>query len=209
MSSHLRGVVWALAVAVLWAGAAGPSRADVLYSTLGSDDVWDHHQAYVVLGPHGTGSPAPYAAAMPFVLDHHATLTSIDLPVGASLRPGTNLFTVALLADDDGLPGEVIESFSLADLPWMFSSAEPLSTVVSELQPRLKAHRVYWLTVLPGADDTSGGWNFTSPLQTGTIAFTQDGGASWRLKTGGGTAIAAFRINGIRHRAGGKGGPDS
>ena len=200
MRNHLRGIVWGLAVVALWAGAASQSRADVLFSTLGPDDDWNHHQGYVVLGPDGIGSPRPYAAAMPFILEHHGVLTSIELPIGAGPIPGTNLFTVELLTDNAGLPGDVIESFSFSDLPGMFSSAEPLSTAVSELQPFLKAHRVYWLAVLPGGDDTSGGWNFSNPLETGTIAFTRDGGDTWTLKSEADTAIAAFRINGTHRR---------
>ena len=200
MRNLLRGIVWGLAVIALWAGSAGPSRADVLYSTLGPDDDWNHHEAYVVLGPDGIGSPRPYAPAMPFMLGHHAILTSIDLPIGAGPIPGTNLFTVELRTDNAGSPGDVIESFSFSDLPGTFSAAESLSTAVSDLQPLLKAHRIYWLAVFPGADDTSGGWNLSSPLETGTIAVTRDGGDTWRLESQADTAIAAFRINGTRRR---------
>ncbi len=204
MSSHLRGTLWGLVLIALWVGVAGRSRADVLYSTLGPHKDWNHRQAYVVLGPDGVGSPRPYAAAMPFILDTSAVLKSIHLPIGAGPVPGTNLFTVELLADNDGLPGDVIESFSFADLPFVFSSDEPLSIAVSEVQPVLEAGTVYWLAVLPGGDDTAGGWNFSNPLQTGTMAFTRDGGNTWTLKTDADTAIAAFRIHGHRLKGSGQ-----
>jgi hypothetical protein len=197
MNSYLRKALRAFAMIALWAGAASLSQADVvLYSTLGPQKSWDRHDAYVVLGPNGAGSPRPYAAAMPFMLDNSAVLKSIHLPIGAGLIPSTNLFIVELLADNDGLPGDVIESFSFADLPFTFSATEPLSVAKSQVQPILEAGTVYWLAVLPGGDDTAGGWNFTSPLQTGTIAFTRDGGNTWTLKSQADTAIAAFRLHG-------------
>jgi hypothetical protein len=197
MSNRGIGGIWSGLIAFgLWAGAVVPAWGDVAFSTLGPEDDWDHHHAYVVIGPDGVGSPRPYAPAMPFTPDFSAILTSIELPLGVGLIPGTNSLAVALLDDNDGLPGDVIDWFVFEDLPFMFDPNQPLSVAISEQQPVLDASSTYWLAVFPGSDDTSGGWNFSNPLQTGVIAFSRDSGETWNLQTSQGTAIAAFRING-------------
>lgn len=181
---------------VLMLGTVGSIRADVVFSNLGPNDDWDHHHSYVVDGPNAVGSPRPYAPAMPFTPTFTSVLTSIELPLGVGLVPGTNALVVGLLADADGLPGDALEWYVFEDLPFVFSSGEGLSEAFSDLQPILEEGVTYWVAVLPGGDDTAGGWSFSSPLQTGTIAYSEDAGASWTLRSTFGTAVAGFRVNG-------------
>jgi hypothetical protein len=196
MSSKVNVVsVWAVVVIGVL-GMAESARADVVFSNLGPDDSWDHGNAYVLRGPFGSGSSPSGGKAMPFTPDFTAVFTSVELPLGVMLIPGTNYFIVELRADNDGLPGDVIESFAFEDVPYVFSPDQTLSVGISELNPVLEEGTTYWLAAFPGELDTSGGWNWTSPLQTGTWAASSDDGATWELNPFGRPEISAFRING-------------
>jgi len=176
--------VWAWAL--LGLVMTGNVRADVLFSNLGDDDSWDHDNAYVL-------EFAPAGKAMPFMASFTGSFTSVELPLG--IVEGTNQFIVELRADDNGSPGEVLESFVVQDVPYLFVEPETLSVAVSVVNPVLEQDATYWVAAFPGADDTTGGWNWTCPLQTGVWAATPDGGDTWEFNPFVRTEISAFRIN--------------
>jgi hypothetical protein len=91
----------------------------------------------------------------------------------------------------------MIESFTFTSLPGPSSMSEPLSVGTSVLKPVLQANTTYWLAAFPGASDSSGGWNLTSPLQTGTFASSEDGGSTWVIDRFGRTEISAFEVDGV------------
>jgi hypothetical protein len=165
---------------------AFPERAvaDQIYSNLGTDGTWDHSNAYTI--------NSGFTQAMHFTLTASATLTAIDLPIG--YESGTNLFNVQLRANNGGVPGAIIESIALSNLPTAFN--EPLAVATSALHPVLTAGTEYWVVVAPGNASTNGVWNWTSPLQTGTHASSADGGSTWTINAFGRTEISAFSIEG-------------
>jgi hypothetical protein len=87
----------------------GNVRADVLFSNLGDGDTWDHTTAYVL-------EFRPAGKAMPFMASFTGSCTSVELPLG--IVGGPNQFVVELRADDNGSPGEVLESFVVQDVPY-------------------------------------------------------------------------------------------
>jgi hypothetical protein len=157
---------------------------------------WDHSNAYVIRGSSGSGSSPAGGKAMPFTPTVTASLTTIELPLGVDLVPGTNKFVVELQADAGGSPGAVLESFTVTNTPYEFSPTESLSVCTSTFHPVLSAGVKYWLAVYPGAADTSGGWNWTSPVQTGIWAATPDGRTTWIFNQFSRQEIAAFRVSG-------------
>jgi len=183
---------WAL-VGVL--GLAASVRADVLFSNLGDDDSWDRDSSYVLRGPDGSGSSPAGGKAMPFTAAFTGALTYVELPLGVTLIPGTNEFIVELRADDNGSPGDVLESFIFDDVPYVYSESQTLSVGISMLNPVLEQDTTYWLAAFPSANDTSGGWNWSSPLQYGIWAASSDGGDTWEFNPFGREEIAAFRIS--------------
>jgi hypothetical protein len=130
---------------------------------------------------------------MPFTAAFTGAFTSVELPLGIAL--GTNEFIVELRADDNGYPGEVLESFVFDDVPPLFSNTQTLLVGSSILNPVLEENTTYWLAAWPGADDTSGGWNWSNPLQHGIWAASSDGGDTWEFNPFGRDEIAAFRIS--------------
>ncbi len=183
----------ATVLAVLtWAEAA---RADVVFSNLGPGDEWNHTSAYVLRGPQGDGTSPAGGKAMQFRPTFQAEFTSVELALGSGLIPGTNRIVVELRADAQGQPGAVLESFAFENLPYLYSPTQTLSVGTSVSRPVLEANTTYWIAAFPGAADTSGGWNWSSPLQTGIWAASADG-TTWEFNPFGRTEIAAFRVNG-------------
>lgn len=179
--------------ALTWAGA---TRADVVFSNFGPGGDWDHGSAYVLRGPQGNGTSPAGGKAMPFRPTFRAEFTSVELALGSGLIPGTNRFVVELRVDEQGHPGAVLESFMFENLPYLFSPTQTLSVGNSAVRPVLEADTNYWIAAFPGASDTSGGWNWSSPLQTGVWAASADG-TTWEFNPFGRTEIAAFRVNGV------------
>ena len=88
--------------------------------------------------------------AAPFTLPATQSLSNISLAL--AYVSGSNGVTVSLTNNSSGVPGTVIESWSVSNLP--VTTPEPLTTVVSKLNPTLQAGQTYWVEVEPLAADT-------------------------------------------------------
>jgi hypothetical protein len=114
----------------------------------------------------GTASAlAFYAAdAMPFTPSVDATVTHIG--VGVGYVEGTNEITVSLNADSSGLPGAVLGSFNVSNLPSFGSCC--VTEVESMTGVPVTAGTQYWVVVAPTSMSSTlfGAWNDNDTNET-------------------------------------------
>jgi hypothetical protein len=178
-------------LAVVFGIVLGPvvsSEAAIIFSTFGPGDSFAPN-SYWGAGRDFTGRT--WASAMAFSPTSTADLDRIEVPV--AWFEGTNSIRVQLLEDNAGSPGDVLEAFALANLPSHDDTYFP-TVLDSVLHPELVAGAQYWLTVLPGADDTFVGWNMSWPKVRGWLAGSFDVGVTWYPPSD--ARLAAFQIEG-------------
>jgi hypothetical protein len=153
--------------------AAG-SRADTIYSNLGSGLSYGNSALRAA-----TGS-LNLAAATPFVVASgtNYNLTEIDLAIGQ--QNGPNPALVELTNNASGVPGTVIASWTM-NFPGLFanSSIVPSQTITGISGITLDANTTYWLAVLPANAATDTWWYENNTGQTNIKASSFDGGVSW------------------------------
>jgi len=157
------------------------ARAEVLFTDWTS--LTQVGSGYLSLSNITTPVTSYQALANPFSTTDTATLTSIDVVMDT--RGGAPI-TLALASDSNGLPGSVLESWSLT----LSGNTNALYSVTSLLNPVLTAGTTYWLEALPGANDNSG-WGVTSFGHT--IAVSHSAGI-WTATTN--EWESAFDVNG-------------
>lgn len=133
----------------------------------------------------------PIAQGMGFTPAVSAPLASID--VAMSLVSGPNAFVLRLLDDNAGVPGALLEEWTIVGQMGTFGTASPIITVTSANTPLLSAGLQYW--VVPFASSTTHAvWNYNIKADFGLLAFSTDGGVTY-------TSVAnqlrgAFRVLG-------------
>jgi hypothetical protein len=170
---------------------ATDSSLKELYSNLNSDPdhLYDCHVATGIYGSQAWGGGRT-TVGVAFTPDVDAIVRKID--VGLHWDHGTNAFTVSLRADADGVPGDVLHTFQLSDLPPFDDDCSSLARVSTQGIP-VKAGTVYWV-VVKAYGDTSGGWNQSFPAVRGPVAQNQGDGVGWYLFPEG--LKGAFRVLG-------------
>ena len=176
-----KGVSCGIAAVVF--GSAGlllPSlaNADTIFSNMTSDPFNTGHSWTVA----GSSSSYGYNGwASPFTPTSDAAASQIDVAI--LMSSGTYLANVGLYGDSSGLPGTLISGLYPVTIPSGAASPESvtLSTPVA-----LTGGSQYWVSVLPGAADTSGYWN-QNPGLGNNVAFTGDG-TTWGPSGFGNTA---------------------
>ena len=132
--------------------------------------------------------------AAPFIPNSTFTVSSIALPVGTI--SGTNGAVVNLMSTAGGLPGPILESWSVSNLP----SGPVVTTVSSKLAPVLQAGQTYWLEVQPLAADTMAFWYTNNLGLAGGI--TNINQAGWIPLSGyAGQTLPAFSVVGSSSQA--------
>jgi hypothetical protein len=138
-------------------------------------------------------------AAMAFTPNMTAPLFAIDVAIGSESVTGTQ-FNLALVTDNGGQPGSVLESWSLTATFLSVTCAHCFETAFSTQNPILQAGTQYWLVASPGPNPTpisfvDDAWLSNSIGVLGTSASSVDGGKTWGIHTNGG--LAAFDVRGI------------
>jgi hypothetical protein len=165
------------------------------YSDFGPDNTFSS-SGWCVSGASGascTTFATRYIAA-PFMLATSSILSSINLPL--SNISGTNGAVISLTnSASGGIPGTVLESWSVPNLPASSASSIAITRVVSKLSPALEAGQTYWLEVQPLADDTTDYWYTNSlGLGGGLQNLNQSG---WTVLSGyAGQTLPAFNVLG-------------
>jgi hypothetical protein len=171
------------AAAALAIASASVLNADVIYSNLATDPYTGNSW-----GISGTADNMTYNAyASWFVAPSNAIATEIDVPLYADT--GTRSMNIALYANDSNtnLPGTNLSGLQSVSIP--DGNPSILYTVTFAGVP-LTAGQTYWVGVLPGADDTSGGWK-QNPDLSQQVAYSPDG-SSWQ--NSGEASPGEFRV---------------
>ena len=175
-----------LGAIVLVVQLAGSSAATpiVLFSNFGTGDSFDSGNTWRIWG--STVGDPPQEVAAPFSPNMSAVLTGGDF--AAVYTNGATDLTATIFSDASSLPGSVLDSSSLSSFsPGVVSFAFTGGIT-------LASGTNYWagLSNSPTGDS---GWNFTDPLQTGLLAFSNDQGSNWFSFPN--DQQPAFRINAI------------
>jgi hypothetical protein len=174
--------------------AAVPSEAGIIFSNLvepgdqfGPDGVGIGHTP-------GFPNPGDYLTyGVCFVPSLTAQLTTIQAPF--VVFSGPSQVQAYLMSDAGGVPGSIIEAFSLTNLP---ATPGQLVTITSLLDPLVLAGHPYWF-VATGGGATFADWTlnlFQGDPNDGGAAQLTMGGVSGPWTVGSGTRTGALQVSG-------------
>ena len=166
-----------LVVLVVLIGAATiPSAASsvLIYNTLGPGNDYQCCIGYTISGPAST--PGWIIQGNQFTALASATVSEIDVALGYEAGLVSDA-TVSLWTDSGGLPGVMLGSWGVTNLP-AFGTCCAVASITGLGGPVLVAGSPYFL-VLSASGDTWDAWNWNSQGFIGTDVFTFDGGVTW------------------------------
>ena len=168
-----------LAVVVAVGICSGIAGADVIYNTFAPGDTFINY-----------AGPALFTGQM---LASRFTVSGNDylfdqLELAVGLSSGTNLLDVSLRADSAGVPGTIIESFSVSNAPQTYAGKLSIGSVA---HPLLQNGLSYWVVMAPGASNTSGFWPQNEQISA-TVAWGP--GSSWTVNSNGFANV--YRVSG-------------
>jgi hypothetical protein len=131
------------------------------------------------------GIENPFAVAVPFTPSFDATVTKVRIAVSAS--GGNDTITVSIHEDAGGLPGNVLQSFELSDLPFFGTCCE---VAASSANVPVSAGSQYWIAIAPSDETSEATWNWNVTNQT-TQPFAFFNAGIWQPTTGilGGVSV--------------------
>jgi hypothetical protein len=183
-------VMGVLALAIL---GAVPAQGGILFNNFGPGDSYNDGSGWIVSGPESV--VGQYASAQAFFPVITGTVTEVRFAADLdALDGGLNRIVFNLLSDDNGAPGAVLESYSFVDKMGFAGLPNPPLVVTSSSHPLLMAGARYWIVAAAGAD-TFAGWDFNDQGATGTILYSDDGGANWH-PDGPSHTLGAFAVLG-------------
>lgn len=173
------------------------SSAATLYTTFVSGNQFDSGRDYQ--------SDVEQETAASFLVSVSSTLDQIRL--GVSWSGGPNSFTIYLVPDVAGLPGDIssaLETWNTTASVNTFPSSPGIVTLNSVLNPVLVAGMSYWIILNSGPDETDddltqshGNWYYSINLAGGTArrvrASASDPWGSWSSVNFG---TPAFSVDG-------------
>jgi hypothetical protein len=154
-SVHTRFVKWVgvLLLSVMFASL--PARADVIYQNWFVAPFWDAFRV--------NGANPGYAVQFVAGGTGDQSLTQIQIAL-------TGTATIALAADNGGLPGSVLESWIDQTADYTVPSGGPWPLILPNhgTAPVLTAGTEYWVAVFPSGSGTTFWWsnNSTGPIAT-------------------------------------------
>lgn len=147
-----------------------PAGAGPIFSNLNTI----HSTAYNITGPDAGNGSATLAQGTFFIPTHTAAVSGIRLI--ADYISGQNLLIVKLQEDQGGNPGNILETFIIADQLGTFGS---LVSADSVLNPVIQAGAPYWFVLYPGELDTRISWH-GSNSDYGPTNISIDNGVTWQ-----------------------------
>jgi len=138
-----------------------------------------------------SGNFGQFTTAMAFTPNTTQTLSAIDVAIA---NDGDPQFTLALMTDNGGHPGVIIESWSLTSTFFPTDCGHCFETVFSTQHAILQAGTQYWIVpILNSSFD--GDWQQNVVGALGTSALSRDGGNTWTVNTNG--LLGAFDVRSI------------
>ncbi len=148
------------------------NAASIIYTSYSITNTFSPNNGIAI---NGSGAHFGYfAVAVKFQVTQDASLDSIQVPMWCS--GGVDSFIINLCGENNGYPGQVLESFAVsASLPGSIVDA------TSQTEPLLTTSQDYWLEVLPGDTTTKGAWcDFTPHLNPVSGLIMTDSGSGFQ-----------------------------
>ncbi len=162
----------------------------VIFSNLGPGDIFSN-AGQLISGP--TSIFGDQDVGSQFIAQKTAALDFMELALTSdNVTPSLDVW---LMSDAGGLPGSIVEAFSLSNVPHVSSCppvcpVPPLTVATSVLHPTLLAGTQYWIIASTSGNTGSFRLNFTGDI--GTVGRVN--GGPW-IAAPLATA-SAFRVNG-------------
>jgi uncharacterized protein (TIGR03437 family) len=189
MHLHIRttcmrpAVLWFAALVFVDIGLA-QSASTVIFNSFGLGDSYNYLSADAI-NPPSLG----YTVASSFAVSgSNFRLDSIEIAMA-----GYYPVDIALMNDEGGLPGSVLEAYHISSMANPYSTNNPPITLLSQTHPALADGGQYWLRMAlsPSATFEQSWWNIRTTPTSGQTAsqfpFTNNG--NWTINGPGGTAF--------------------
>lgn len=161
----------------------------VIYTNFGAGDSYsDSHPWSVGFPPSPAGSEL--RVAVPFLVTGNYSLTSVR--AAPALYASPNNFTVSVNADNGGIPGQVVETFSKTT----FAEPFAITTFNSSLNPLLTSGSTYWVVMSAVATPSWAGWISNNQGLVGAWVAYTDNQFTWTLYNAEGQYTPVFEVNG-------------
>jgi len=179
MKRLMRILICGTALAMVCLAVPLTSRAGTItvYSNFGAGNAYDTVNGYTESG--AASFPGPFAWAMAFTntTGQNIALSQIDLADTFVPAGGNNTMTLNLVADNSGVPGALVESWTVNNLP-LTGTCCSVVTVTDMTGAVLLNGATYWL--VPLADSSAWeSWQFNVTSAIGGTALSTDGGVTW------------------------------
>ncbi len=181
-------VLGAGALALFLASTGRLNAAFVAYSNFGPGNGgldYNTSNGWFVGGRSGEND----AVGERFTPSQAGTLSQITLALEFE-KQGTNEGTVSLRADNGRVPGAILESWSVSNLPTEDASFHTPISVTDAINEPLLAGTTYWVVVSTGASNGLS-WHTNNIDAHASHATSTDGGASWSTDF---TVQGAFQV---------------
>jgi len=163
------------------------SAATVLFSSFGTGDSFDISGGSTVSGADVVNMGTQTIGNAFTVSGGNFQLGSIE--VATFLQDGDNSLKISLAADNSGLPGATLESFSLSSLTYYPGTILSVSSITN---PLLLNGGVYWVVLEAGASNTEAAWCSSQPHVDGPSAWNN--GTDWATNA---PNFQAFRVTSV------------
>lgn len=180
----MRRLIEVLVLSAALCAMAKPAHADTIFSNLGLGGTVNVEAA------HSVDSFTDLAMSFMVGAGSGFNLTQIDIAIRqVSSGVGSNGAVVELVTDFGGLPGSLLHSWTLTNLPAMTGPVGATGTLQASQSITgitgisLAGGTQYWLVALPIDANAFMGWNFVTPTQIGPFAYSHDSGSTWLLDT--------------------------
>jgi len=144
-------------------------------------------EGYNVMGPNSGAGEQWMAAA--FTPDVDRTVTKIE--VGAGWSDGTKGIVISLNDDNNGIPGNALQTWNVRDLPF-FGTCCTLLKVSSQQGIPVTGGQQYWVMLRTSDSglNTVDAWNFTDADQVDLATIASFTGTEWNVFQAAGVAFA-------------------
>ena len=169
--SRLATLSAALGVALFMFTETAGATPVTIFSDFGPGNSYTSGIGWTVAGQAAGGSFQ--SVAMPFTSSGDYQLSQIDIAL--SFADGTNSAVVTLNSDSSGMPGGVLMTWNLLNLP-AFGNCCVVETLSPSSPLLLSSGAQYWLVSNPGTSDTHDAWNFNELGATGLVMLNNGNG---------------------------------
>lgn len=166
-----------------------PPHKSVIFSTLGPDNAYDPSHGWTIANTGAVGFTQWFA--FPITPSADATVTKIVEAVG--YVTGTNSVTVALMADNGGVPGAVLEKKTVTNLD-TFGNCCNVAVAKWKTGVPVTAGTTYWVAALlpkKSQANTWDAWNL-STADPDSVPAAFYNGSSWVQTTAQYSAFAVY-----------------